>query len=99
MKNCEICGVSHKKKHKITKKPLKYCSEKCALKKCHQNRYNNLLSREKHNKQERDRYWKKHGIRSESDYKIAPKGSGCITKWGYKRLTKHGHPNAGKCGA
>lgn len=99
MSKCEICEKEHNRIHGTTKKPLKYCSDKCALKKCHLNRFNDPIRRKKHRDQEKARYWKNNGITSEKDYRCAPKGSGCITKWGYKRLTKHGHPNAAKGGA
>lgn len=96
---CEICEKEHFLVHKLSGRPLKYCSKKCAIKKCNLNRFNNKVIRAKHCADGRKRYWKKHGIKSEKDFRCAPKGSGCITKYGYKRLIKHGHPNAATCGA
>lgn len=52
----------------------------------------------KHNAKEKARYRKKHGIDSDSDLRKQPKGSGCLTKWGYRKVHKKGHPNAWKNG-
>src|SRR5574342_813633 len=103
MKKCEICEKLHERKHAITRKYSKYCSSKCAAGKCHLNRQEkfrkNEIFKEKHRLEERERYWKKRGLSPDKDRLIAKAGNGCITKWGYKRLTMHGHPNAAKSGA
>jgi hypothetical protein len=56
------------------------------------------LLRQKHNDDEKKRYRQKNGIHSDSDLKIAPKGAGCLTKWGYRKIHKKEHPNAWKNG-
>ena len=52
----------------------------------------------KHNAEEKERYRKKNGINSDADLRCAPKGSGTLTKHGYRQITKHGHPNCRKNG-
>ena len=52
----------------------------------------------KHNAEEKERYRKKNGINSDSDLRCAPKGSGTLTKHGYRQIIKHGHPNCRKNG-
>ena len=52
----------------------------------------------KHNLQEKIRYRKKNNILSDEDLKILPKGSGTLTKHGYRQIIKHGHPNARRGG-
>lgn len=99
MKYCEICKIKPALIHKLSGKPRKYCSEQCALKRCHLNRLHDPMRNKKHREQEKERYWKKHGIRSVEDFKCAPKGSGTVTKYGYKRIIMRGHANASKCGA
>ncbi len=54
--------------------------------------------RKKHADEEKVRYRKKRGILSDADLKVAPAGSGCITKWGYRKIHKRCHPNAWKNG-
>lgn len=103
MNNCKTCGKAHDKKHVLKKTPLAYCSNECAQWQCHLNRLNKFNKypefREKHRREERERYRKKRGIKSDDDLLVAKAGSGCITKQGYKRLTKRGHPNAASRGA
>jgi len=52
----------------------------------------------KHALQEKNRYRLKNNIKSDLDLKCAPKGSGTITKHGYRQIIKHDHPNAWKNG-
>lgn len=52
----------------------------------------------KHNEKEKERYRLKHNIRSDSDLKYAVKGSGTITKRGYRQITKKDHPNCNRSG-
>lgn len=99
MEKCEICGKGHQRTHKYSGRPVKYCSEKCALKKCHLNRFTDLVRRERHNAEERRRYREKNNIKSDADLKCAKKGSGTTTKYGYKRYIMHDHPNAAASGA
>jgi hypothetical protein len=47
---------------------------------------------------EKNKYRLKHGIMSDADLKCAPKGSGSITKHGYRQITKPEHPNAWRNG-
>lgn len=48
---------------------------------------------------EKKRYRAKNNIKSDDDLKVAPRGSGTITKHGYKIIKKKDHPNAWKGGA
>lgn len=52
----------------------------------------------KHNLEEKERYRKKHGIESDADLRCAPKGSGCITQYGYRQIVAKGHPNSWRNG-
>jgi hypothetical protein len=52
----------------------------------------------KHAIKEKERYRKKHAILSDSDLKIAPRGSGTINKHGYRQVQAKGHPNAWRTG-
>ena len=54
--------------------------------------------KKKHAEEEKKRYWKKNGIHSESDLKCGPKGSGTITRYGYRQITLKNHPNSRRCG-
>ena len=47
---------------------------------------------------EKERIWKKRKIFSVNDLKIAPKGSGTLTKHGYRQISRKGHPNAWRSG-
>lgn len=98
MVQCEICKADHELKSKKTGKPLKYCSNKCSVKKGHFNRYNDPSKRKEHSEKEKIRYWKKNGIKTKDDLKVSQKGVGCLTKHGYRKITKKGHPNAWKSG-
>ncbi len=53
----------------------------------------------KHNAQEKIRYRDKNGIESDSDLRIAKKGSGTITASGYRQIIKKDHPNANRSGS
>lgn len=53
----------------------------------------------KHNECEKRRYREKHGINSDDDLRIAKRGSGTITPYGYRQIIRHGHPNSRKDGA
>jgi hypothetical protein len=55
--------------------------------------------RKKHAEEEKIRYRRKNKIITDFDLKCAPKGSGCITKAGYKRIIRHDHPNSASAGA
>ncbi len=48
--------------------------------------------------QEKARYRKKHNINSDEDLKVAPKGAGCLTRYGYRKIHKKNHPNAWRNG-
>lgn len=61
-------------------------------------RENDNTYRLKLNEIEKRKYRKKHGINSDSDLKIGLKGSGTITRYGYRQLTKKDHPNAHRTG-
>jgi hypothetical protein len=61
-------------------------------------RRNGGRDRLKHNAQEKQRYRKKNNILSDDDLKVAPAGSGCLTKHGYRKIAKKCHPNAWKNG-
>jgi HNH endonuclease len=61
-------------------------------------RQNDPLERKKHNEDQKARYRRKHGIESDADLKCAPRGSGCLTKWGYRKIHKKCHPNSWKNG-
>lgn len=52
----------------------------------------------KHNSEEKARYRKQQGINSDSDLKIAQAGSGCLTKYGYRKIHRKDHPNSWKNG-
>jgi hypothetical protein len=52
----------------------------------------------KHNADEKSRYRRKNGILSDADLKCAPAGSGCLTKYGYRKIHRKGHPNAWRNG-
>jgi hypothetical protein len=98
MKNCLHCSNEF-----ISKQPhAKYCTKKCRVKafnkRLDEKIRNNVVLKEIKNKTERLRYRKKHNILSDLDLKKAPKGSGTITRYGYRQIRKHGHPNAGKNG-
>lgn len=56
------------------------------------------IARKKESDEQRLRYRKKHGINSDTDLKNAPKGSGTITKYGYRQIICHDHPNSRKDG-
>ncbi len=64
----------------------------------HKKRQENPIYRKKHNDDERERRRRKVGIFSDADLKIAPAGSGCLTKYGYRKIHKKNHPNAWKNG-
>lgn len=61
-------------------------------------RNNDIEFRKKHNSEEKARYRKKNNIFSDEDLKVAPAGSGCLTKHGYRKIYKKGHPNAWRSG-
>ena len=63
-----------------------------------QARLNNTFDRKKHAANEKARKRRKLNILSDADLKKAPKGSGCLTKYGYRKIHKKGHPNAWKNG-
>lgn len=52
----------------------------------------------KHRDQEKARYRRKNNIFSDADLKVAPAGSGCLTRHGYRKIHKKNHPNAWKNG-
>lgn len=54
--------------------------------------------REKNNNRIKENYRRKHNIKSDADLKFAPKGSGSITKHGYRTITRTKHPNAWRNG-
>jgi hypothetical protein len=64
----------------------------------HKRRQEDPAYRKKHNDDERERVRKKRGIFSDDDLKKAPAGTGCLTKYGYRKIHKKGHPNAWKNG-
>lgn len=57
-----------------------------------------LEIREKHNASQKARYRKKNNILTDEDLKCAPKGSGTISKHGYRQIIKKGHPNSWRTG-
>lgn len=64
----------------------------------HKKRQEDPLERKKHADDEKQRYRRKNNIISDADLKLAPAGSGCITKYGYRKIHKKNHPNAWKNG-
>ena len=64
----------------------------------HKKRQVDALERKKHSEDQKARYRRKMGILSDSDLKIAPAGSGCLTQFGYRKVHKKGHQNAWKNG-
>jgi len=54
--------------------------------------------RKKHADEEKIRYRRKNGINSDADLKVAPAGTGCLTRHGYRKIGKTGHPNCWKNG-
>lgn len=68
------------------------------IKRRHLKRQLDSSEREKHNFSEKVRYRKKNNILSDKDLKKNPKGSGCLTKFGYRKIAKKGHPNAWRTG-
>lgn len=96
----KCCSIFHSKKRQINykdnpelrKKRNEY--EKERNKKVPRRR-----DRLKHNAAEKERYRKKHGINSDDDLRCAPRGSGTLTKYGYRQIIKHGHPNSQRRGA
>lgn len=64
----------------------------------HRRRQEDLEYRKKHNNDQKARYRRQNGIKSDKDLKVAPKGKGCLTSFGYRKIHKKGHPNAWKNG-
>lgn len=64
----------------------------------HKKRQEDPVERKKHNDEEKARYRRKHDIKSDVDLKIASRGSGSLSKHGYRQIIKHGHPNAWRTG-
>lgn len=64
----------------------------------HKKRQIDLAYRKQHNDDQKARYRRQHGINSDADLKIAPKGSGTLTKHGYRQIKKKDHPNARRDG-
>jgi len=56
------------------------------------------LERQRHNENEKSRYRIKNNIKSDDDLKIAPKGSGTLTKHGYRQIKVKDHPNSWRTG-
>jgi len=54
--------------------------------------------RKKHAEQEKTRYRKKNNILTDADLKCAPKGSGTVTRHGYRQLVLKDHPNSRRDG-
>jgi hypothetical protein len=52
----------------------------------------------KHNEEEKKRYREKNGINSDEDLRVAKKGSGTTTSFGYRQIIRHDHPNSRKDG-
>lgn len=50
------------------------------------------------NEKEKQKYRKKHGILSDDDLKVGKRGSGTLTSYGYRQITKKDHPNARRGG-
>ncbi len=61
-------------------------------------RANDIFLRLAQNEKEKEKYRKKHDIRSDADLKRAVKGSGTITKHGYRQIAKKNHPNSNRHG-
>jgi hypothetical protein len=81
----------------------KYCSDGCRDKAYSIRLWARIKSNPillaKNNLSEKNRYREKQGIKSDKDLKKAPKGSGCITQYGYRQIVKTGHPNMTKSGS
>lgn len=71
---------------------------KIEIERRHKKRQEDKDYREKHNSDEKARYRRKNGINSDADLKIAPKGSGSLTRHGYRQITMKDHPNARRDG-
>jgi hypothetical protein len=52
----------------------------------------------KWNLKEKTRYRQKNNIKSDYDLKVGMKGSGTLTRYGYRQITKKDHPNCNRCG-
>jgi hypothetical protein len=85
----------HKRKHDPVIK-LKYRKSENARKR--RKRAMDKEYRLKHSEREKNRYRKENGILSDADLKIAPKGSGTLTKHGYRQIVMKDHPNARRGG-
>lgn len=81
----------------------KFCSRKCKDKKDYVQSYEKLLKDPERRNILIERLMKrrvKNGIPIDLPIKnVAPKGSGCLAKSGYKFIHKKGHPNANKQGS
>lgn len=99
---CKECAriFAHKKEMNRRKTDLEYKAkrQKKENERRQRKRHSEIDIRLKHNADEKKRYRKKMGINSDSDLKCAPKGSGCLTQFGYRKIHKKGHPNAWRSG-
>lgn len=64
----------------------------------HKKRQEDIEYRKEHCEDQKRRYRRNHGILSEKDLKKAPRGAGCLTQFGYRKIHKKDHPNAWKNG-
>lgn len=97
MKPCLVCGVEYKPRPN-----KKFCSKKCRVyaydRRLDERIRNDPELLKKKNDLEKYRYRRKNNILTDNDLKCGVKGSGTITKYGYKQIVNRGHPNSTKSG-
>jgi hypothetical protein len=99
--NTKYCSLKCLRKFHANQKKIRIKNDPIFREKTNQNeRERRKLSRDKkkHAFEEKNRYRKKHGILSNDDLKCAPKGSGTLTKHGYRQITNKQHPNSNRNG-
>src|SRR5271170_3064480 len=98
---CRICCINFSQKNKLLKLQSnpELRRKKNEYEKLRRAKVGRRRDRLKHNEEEKERYRKKHGIESDFDLRCKPKGSGTISKHGYRQIYKKDHPNAWGTGA
>lgn len=97
----ECCKRFHNKKELNRRRTdevyRKYVTQK-EIARRHRRRHEDPATRIKHNEEEKARRRRRLGILSDADLKKAPNGSGCLTKYGYRKIYRKNHPNAWRTG-
>jgi len=97
--NCSRLVQNRRKRNRIKNdEEYRKLRNKIEIARRHKKRQEDPLERKKHNDQEKARKRLKNNIFSDADLKCAPKGSGTITKFGYRQICCKGHPNAWRTG-